>query len=130
MAMFTGLVTPIQTAARARPTPRMPPFRSVPAGGYVVTEANDAAAYLYPGNIPELGGGPGTALAATLVGAAATPSGNGTWQTGADGGVVTTGQTTSTYAPFYGSVPGQNEQLKAPVTADRRQPRRPWVLAT
>jgi hypothetical protein len=88
-----------------------------PAGGYVVTAANDAAAYLFPGDITSLGGGPGTALAASLVDAAVTPSGNGTWQTGADGGVVTTGQTTSTYAPFYGSVPGQNEQLKAPVTS-------------
>ncbi len=115
------------------PSPANAPYAAIsvrPAGGYVVTEANDAAAYLYPGNIPELGGGPGTALAATLVGAAATPSGNGTWQTGADGGVVTTGQTTSTYAPFYGSVPGQNEQLKAPVTAIAANPdgRGYWLL--
>jgi hypothetical protein len=102
------------------PSPANAPYDAIaarPAGGYVVTAANDAAAYLFPGNIASLGGGPGTALAASLVGTAVTPSGNGTWQTGADGGVVTTGQTTSTYAPFYGSVPGQNEQLKAPVTA-------------
>ena len=102
------------------PSPANAPYAAIaarPAGGYVVTAANDAAAYLFPGNVPSLGGGPGTALAASLVGAAVTPSGNGTWQTGSDGGVVTTGQTPSTYAPFYGSVPGQNEQLKAPVTA-------------
>jgi hypothetical protein len=102
------------------PSPANAPYDAIaarPAGGYVVTAANDASAYLFPGNLPSLGGGPGTALAASLVGTAVTPSGNGTWQTGSDGGVVTTGQTTSTYAPFYGSVPGQNEQLKAPVTS-------------
>jgi hypothetical protein len=102
------------------PTQADAPFAGIatrPAGGYVVSTANNAAAYLFPGNVAELGGGPGTALSATLVGVAATPSGNGTWQTGLDGGVVTTGQTTSTYASYYGSVPGENEQLKAPVTA-------------
>jgi hypothetical protein len=101
------------------PSPAEAPYAAIgarPAGGYVVTAANDAAAYLFPGDLPELGGGSGTALAATLIGVAVTPSGNGTWQAGLDGGVVTTGQTTSSYAPFYGSVPGENEQLKAPVT--------------
>ncbi len=106
--------------AEGNPTPADAPYAGIatrPAGGYVVTAANNAGAYLFPGNVAELGGGSGTALAATLVGVAASPSGNGTWQTGLDGGVVTTGQTTSTYAPYYGSVPGENEQLKAPVTA-------------
>jgi hypothetical protein len=101
------------------PSPADAPYAAIgtrPAGGYVVTAANDAAAYLFPGDLPELGGGSGTALAASLVGVAVTPSGNGTWQAGLDGGVVTTGQTTSSYGPFYGSVPGENEQLKAPVT--------------
>ncbi len=102
------------------PSPADAPYAAIgtrPAGGYVVIAANDAAAYLFPGDLPELGGGSGTALAATLIGVAVTPSGNGAWQAGLDGGVVTTGQTTSSYAPFYGSVPGENEQLKAPVTA-------------
>jgi hypothetical protein len=102
------------------PSPAGAPYAAIgarPAGGYVVTAANDAAAYLFPGDVPELGGGSGTALAASLVGVAVTPSGNGAWQVGLDGGVVTTGQTTSSYAPFYGSVPQENEQLKAPVTA-------------
>ena len=89
-----------------------------PAGGYTVTAADDAAAYAFPGGaIEPNGGGPGTALAASLVGAASTPSGNGTWQAGLDGGVVTTGD-----AAFYGSVPGENEQLKAPVTGIAASP--------
>jgi hypothetical protein len=116
------------------PAPSGAPYAGIatrPAGGYVVTAANNAAAYLFPGDVAELGGGPGTALAATLVGVAATPSGNGTWQTGLDGGVVTTGQTTSTYGPYYGSVPGENEQLKAPVTAIAGSPdgRGYWLLS-
>jgi hypothetical protein len=45
-----------------------------------------------------------------LVGAAATPSGSCTWQAGLDGGVITTGD-----AAFYGSAPGENVVLKAPI---------------
>jgi hypothetical protein len=106
--------------AEGSPTPADAPYVSIgtrPAGGYVVTAANNAATYFFPGDGTGLGGGPGTALAATLVGMAVTPDGNATWQTGLDGGVVTTGQASPTAAPYYGSVPGENEQLKAPVTA-------------
>ena len=115
------------------PSPAQAPYAAIaarPAGGYVVTAANDAAAYLFPGDVPELGGGSGTALAATLVGVAVTPSGNGAWQAGLDGGVVTTGQITSSYAPFYGSVLSENEQLKAPVTSIAGNPdgRGYWLL--
>ncbi len=115
------------------PSPAGAPYAAIaarPAGGYVVIAANNAAAYLFPGDVPELGGGSGTALAATLVGVAVTPSGNGAWQAGLDGGVVTTGQATSSYAPFYGSVPGENEQLKAPVTSIAGNPdgRGYWLL--
>lgn len=102
------------------PTPAEAPYDAIgtrPAGGYVVAAANDAATYFFPGNAAGLGGGPGTALAATLVGMAISPDGNGTWQVGLDGGIVTTGQASPTDAPYYGSIPGENEQLKAPVTA-------------
>jgi hypothetical protein len=84
-----------------------------PAGGYVVTAATDEAVYTYPGGLLTAGG-PGTALSATLVGTAVTPSGNGTWQAGTDGGVVTTGDADEA---FFGSVPGEGIVLKAPVTA-------------
>jgi hypothetical protein len=82
-----------------------------PAGGYVVTAANDGGVYVYPGGTLA-SGGPGAALSATLVGTAITPSGNGAWQAGLDGGVITWGDAT-----FYGSVPGESVVLKAPVAA-------------
>jgi hypothetical protein len=81
-----------------------------PAGGYLVTAASNAAVYQFTGGTVQ-GGGPGTALSATLVGTAVTPSGNGAWEAGTDGGVVTIGD-----AAYYGSVPGENEPLPAPVT--------------
>jgi hypothetical protein len=81
------------------------------AGGYIVTGADNQAAYTYPGGQVN-GGGSGTALSSTLVGTAVSPSGNGTWQAGVDGSVVTTGD-----AGFFGSVPGENVALTAPVTA-------------
>jgi hypothetical protein len=80
-------------------------------GGYVVTAASDGAVYLYPGGSLS-SYGPGSALSGWLVGTAVTPSGNGTWEAGMDGGVITSGD-----AKFYGSVPGSNQTLKAPVTA-------------
>jgi hypothetical protein len=81
------------------------------AGGYIVTAADDGAVYIYPGGALS-SGGPGAALGATLVATAVTPSGNGTWQAGSDGGVITSGDAT-----FYGSVPGESVVLEAPVTA-------------
>ena len=84
-----------------------------PAGGYVVTSAADGAVFVYPGGTLS-SGGPGAALSAMLVGVASTPSGNGTWQAGLDGGVLTSGDANSDY---YGSVPGENAVLKAPVVA-------------
>jgi hypothetical protein len=87
-----------------------------PAGGYIVTGADDGENYAYPGALV-LGGGPGYTVSATLVGGAATPSGNGTWLAGRDGGVYSFGAGPAT-APtiFYGSVPGENVTLKAPIT--------------
>lgn len=79
-----------------------------PGGGYIVTGADDAENYAYPGG-SVLGGGPGYTMSATLVGAASTPSGNGTWLVGRDGSVYTFGDAT-----FYGSVPGSKAQLRAP----------------
>ena len=62
------------------------------AGGYIVTSASNGAMYLYPGgNFASFG--PGSALSGWLVGTAMTPSGNGAWEAGADGGVETYGQT-------------------------------------
>jgi hypothetical protein len=95
------------------PNTYMAPYDAIgtrPGGGYVVTASSDAATYNYPGG-QLTGGGPGTALAAMLVGTAVTPSGNGTWQVGTDGGVITTGD-----AIFHGSVPSVNGTLTAPVT--------------
>jgi hypothetical protein len=83
---------------------------ALPAGGYVVTAASDAAVYRYAGGTLS-GGGPGLPLAGTLVGAAVTPTGNGTWQVGIDGGIITSGDAT-----FYGSLPGDSLTPDAPVT--------------
>ena len=81
------------------------------AGGYIVTSASNGAIYLYPGG-SLASFGPGSALSGWLVGTAVSPSGNGTWEAGADGGVETYND-----AKFLGSVPGSNQTLKAPVTA-------------
>ncbi len=81
------------------------------AGGYIVTGASNGALYLYPGGTLA-SFGPGSAQSGWLVGTAVSPSGNGAWEAGADGGVETYGD-----AKFFGSVPGSNQTLKAPVTA-------------
>ncbi len=109
------------------PTSHLAPFDAIvarPAGGYIVTAGDDGAVFLYPGN-EFVSGGPGTAQATTLVGTAVTPSGNGAWQAGMDGGVSTWGD-----AGFYGSVPGQGEALPVPVTAIAATPdgRGYWLL--
>lgn len=96
------------------PRPQLAPYDAIgtrPAGGYIVTAADDGAVYVYPGGALS-SGGPGAALSAALVGAAVSPSGNGVWQTGMDGGVLTYGD-----ASYYGSVPAENVVLKAPITA-------------
>jgi hypothetical protein len=93
-----------------------------PAGGYIITGADDGENYAYPGALV-LGGGPGYTMSATLVGAASTPSGNGTWLTGSDGGVYSFGSGAGTAATlFYGSVPGDNVTLKAPITGMAASP--------
>jgi hypothetical protein len=102
------------------PGSRLAPYDAIearPAGGYVITAADDGGVYVYPGGML-VSGGPGAAVAATQVGTAVTPSGNGAWQVGMDGGVITWGQGTPTGdASFYGSVPSQGETLQAPVVA-------------
>jgi hypothetical protein len=79
------------------------------AGGYVATAASNGAVYVYPGG-DLTSYGPGAAFSGWLVGTAITPSGNGTWEAGMDGGVFTWGD-----AKFFGSVTAGT--LKAPVTA-------------
>jgi hypothetical protein len=91
-----------------------------PAGGYIITGADDGENYAYPGALV-LGGGPGYTISATLVGGASTPSGNGTWLTGSDGGVYSFGSG-STGTNFYGSVPGANVTLTAPITGMAASP--------
>ena len=88
-----------------------------PAGGYIITGADDGENYAYPGALV-LGGGPGYTMSATLVGAGPTPSGNGTWLTGSDGGVYTLGSGST----FYGSVPGDKVALTAPITGIAASP--------
>jgi len=93
-----------------------------PAGGYIVTGADDGENYAYPGALV-LGGGPGYTMSATLVGGASTPSGNGTWLSGRDGGVYSFGSGTGSAATtFYGSVPGDSVTLKAPITGMAASP--------
>jgi hypothetical protein len=110
------------------PDARSAPYDAIvarPAGGYIVTGADNGESYAYPGgNV--LGGGPGYTISATLVGAAATPSGNGVWLAGSDGAVYDFGD-----AAFYGSIPGETPLLAAPVTgiAGRPDGRGYWLLA-
>jgi hypothetical protein len=102
--------------ADGMPNSYLAPYDAIaarPAGGYAVTAADDGAVFLYPGGALS-SGGPGAALAATLVGTATTPSGNGTWQAGMDGGVITSSDADGR---FFGSVPGENAVLSAPVVA-------------
>ncbi len=115
------------------PGSRLAPYDAIEArqaGGYVVTAADDGGVFIYPGGML-VSGGPGAAVAATQVGTAVTPSGNGVWQVGMDGGVITWGPGTPTGdATFYGSVPSQGETLVAPVTAMAGAPdgRGYWLL--
>ncbi len=109
--------------ARAEGLPPAPlgPYTGIttrPAGGYLVMGADNAAVVAYPGgNL--VGGGPGTALPASLVGAATTPSGNGAWLAAADGTVVPVGDATSYIPPCTTqcpSVPANHQVVTAPVT--------------
>lgn len=109
------------------PTSHLAPFDAIdarPDGGYVVTAGDDGAVYLFPGN-EFASGGPGNEEATTLVGTAITPSGNGAWQAGMDGGVSTWGD-----AGFYGSLPGQGVTPSAPISAIGATPdgRGYWLL--
>ena len=100
--------------AAGAPDGRLAPYDAIaarPAGGYVVTAASNAALYVFPGGTLSLGGA-GYPLSATMVGTAVTPSGNGAWQVGADGGVITWGD-----AGYYGSLPGESVVPAAPITA-------------
>jgi len=89
-----------------------------PAGGYLLVAGDNAASVAYPGG-DVIGGGAGTALPATVVGLAATPSGNGAWLAAADGSVVAVGDAANylsqcvTQCP---SVPANQQVVTAPVT--------------
>ncbi|HYA44397.1 MAG TPA: hypothetical protein VED59_02245 [Acidimicrobiales bacterium] len=87
-----------------------------PAGGYIVTAADYAAVFVYPGGALA-SGGPGNELAATLAGTADTPTGNGAWQAGSDGGIITWGD-----AKLHGSVPSESAALSAPITGVAGEP--------
>lgn len=96
------------------PPDHVAPFDAIgarPGGGYVVTASDNGAVYIYPGGSLSANG-PGSALSADLVSTAVSPSGNGTWQAGTDGGVITSGD-----AGFFGAEAGSTTPLKAPVTA-------------
>jgi hypothetical protein len=97
------------------PGSRFAPYDAIgtrPAGGYVITAADNGAVFVYPGN-QLASGGRGNEEATTLVGTAVIPSGNGAWQAGMNGGVSTWPSAGS----FYGSLPGQGVAPSAPVTA-------------
>jgi len=101
-------------AARVEGMPggALAPFDAIaarPAGGYVVTAANDAAVYQYPGGTLAAAG-PGYQTTGSMVATAVTPSGNGTWQAEPTGNVITTGD-----APYLGTVPANEQVVSAPV---------------
>lgn len=99
------------------PGARFAPYDAIgtrPAGGYVITAADNGAVFIYPGN-ELVSGGPGNEEATTLVGSAVTPSGNGAYQAGMNGGVSTWGDAGPPH--FYGSLPGQGVTPSVPVTA-------------
>jgi len=90
-----------------------------PDGGYDVVTSHPGQIWQYPeGNrltsVPDASTFP---LAASLSGAAITPSGNGGWQVGLDGGVFAFGD-----AGFYGSLPGIGVTPDAPIVGTARTP--------
>jgi len=107
--------------ALGQPGPSMAPYAAIMTrngGGYIVTASSNAATYLYPGG-SIAGGGAGTALSASLVGGAASPSGNGAWEAGIDGGVITIGDTINS---FYGAVTATIDASTDPVVAISARP--------
>jgi len=107
--------------ADGMPTYHLAPFDAIatrPAGGYLVAAASNAATYEYPGGILA-GGGSGTALGASVVGMAATPSGNGAFLAAADGSVIPIGDAAGDLpacAVACPSVPGNHQVVTAPAT--------------
>lgn len=94
----------------------MSPFESIgaTAAGYDIATSHLGQVWFYPGgnrltSLPSLSTLP---LVASLTGAAFTPSGDGGWQVGLDGGVFAFGD-----AGFYGSLPGLDVAPVAPVVA-------------
>ena len=108
----------------------MSPFEAIggtPSGGYDVVTSHPGQIWQYPGgqrlsSVPDASAFP---LAASLSGAAITPSGNGGWQVGLDGGVFAFGD-----AGFYGSLPGMGVTPAAPIVGLARTPdgRGYWLL--
>jgi hypothetical protein len=95
----------------------MSPFVAIdsrPDGGYDVATAGYGQIFEDPGDVrlsslPVVSGLP---QATSLSGASVTPSGDGGWQVGLDGGVFAFGD-----APFLGSLPGDRITPAAPVVA-------------
>jgi hypothetical protein len=108
-------------ASEGSPAGHLGPYVAIatrPGGGYLVMGADNAAVVAYPGG-KLVGGGPGTALAATVVGEASTPSGNGAWLAGADGSVEAVGDAASYIGPCTSqcpSVPANQQVVTAPIT--------------
>ncbi len=91
---------------QGRQTPAFAPYESIAplAGGhYAVASANPGAIWDEPSNtkVSTLATQGDFPLAASISGAAVTPTGKGAWQVGLDGGVFAFGT-----APFEGSLPG------------------------
>ena len=96
-------------------TPAFAPYESIASlagGNYAVASAHPGAIWDEPSNtkvsaLPTTGDFP---LAASISGAAVTPTGKGDWQVGLDGGVFAFGT-----APFEGSLPGIGVAPNTPI---------------
>ena len=96
-------------------TPAFAPYESIASlagGNYAVASAHPGAIWDEPSNtkvsaLPTTGDFP---LAASISGAAVTPTGKGAWQVGLDGGVFAFGT-----APFEGSLPGIGVAPNTPI---------------
>jgi len=101
------------------PSAQLAPYDAIGTrlgGGYVVTAANSAAVFEFPGGTLAAAG-PGYETSGSMVATAVTSSGNGTWQAEVDGDVITTGD-----APYAGSVGLNKQVVSAPITGIAASP--------